>query len=384
MYSRIKASALLALITLAQATIALKIPYLGEVNETTALYYGIGGTLALNGIVFLSTYKWSTYHHPAALQKKKLELEYAERQRKEQQALEEKKLIEQREENERKKAREAQLKHLEAQQQVAAIHHTYADEMQQLETLHDKEKFYAIIKAKNGNEQYLLEHYFQKLTHDIHTLRFCETNILDGAEKQGHQQLLEVLEKIRRTFNTALSDIYKHEQETAKKFKLQQEAIQRIVQKEKLELEELESRIAANKSKTHKNNSLPQIKEDLHHVKNLVLSIAQISSETQHMQGKLYNQQVDQINNFLQKFRTDIDASIKDTAQKKALERELAEIKNLLEQIQKAKNVIVYPTATPAVPATCGASTGSSAGNPPPSFVNFPDSNAKPSAPPVD
>jgi|GEM_PF-3723062 len=384
MHSRTKISILCALITVAQLTSAIKIPYANIDIDNKLLQpavYALGGI----GLGFVATYSWTSYHHPAALEKKKLELAYAQQQRKEQEQLEKEKQKQQQEEQERKKAREAQHKHQEAQQQIVALGQLYAQEIKNSAALQDKEKFYAIIKSKNGNELYPLQHYFQALSHDIHTLRFCATDILDETEKRNHQYILEELEGIRRAYNIALSDTYKHEQEAAKKYKLQQEAIARIVKKEELEIEELKSRIAAHNSTTQANNQIHHVNESLYDIKNYLPSILKMCSETQHMQGKLYNQFADQINTALQKLSKEIDTALKNNGSNKDIQKNITEIKSALEQIQKnlSKNVIVYQNAAPTVPATCSSpSTGTSAGNPPPSFVSIPD--PKPSAPPMD
>src|ERR1700733_15282895 len=233
MHSRTKISILCALITVAQLTSAIKIPYANIDIDNKLLQpavYALGGI----GLGFVATYSWTSYHSPPTQEKQK----------------------QQQEEQERKKAREAQHKHQEAQQQIVALGQLYAQEIKNSAALQDKEKFYAIIKSKNGNELYPLQHYFQALSHDIHTLRFCATDILDETEKRNHQYILEELEGIRRAYNIALSDTYKHEQEAAKKYKLQQEAIARIVKKEELEIEELKSRIAAHNSTTQANNQI--------------------------------------------------------------------------------------------------------------------------------
>lgn len=304
----------------------------------------------------VATYIYSTYHHPAALEKRKLEysiaqqqkkelLEAQEKQRKEKHAYEAK-IAQEKLEKEKENTRiwhEQQRNN--AHKLLADVEHVYQSEIQLLadnKLLTQPQSFIEIIKSKYKILPFSC--YEQGVLHDLKCLKTIDPAYLpDEQKREKHKELIHTLENIIKTHNLKMADLQKAEQHEDEQTKKAQQAEWRTIEKEKLELEKL-------RNETH----LSQLK------------IKHVSQNTRNIEQILYR--IDTMNN-----RSTIDAKTNETQYKHSIilleginskQKELCQenkellkkvtgtethLTKLLNEIKKlfiAKNTTQTPTAT--------------------------------------
>lgn len=242
----------------------------------------------------------TSYYHPAALEKLKLE-----------QANEEKKKKELADQAEKDRKQAIEMKKLQALNLLLNIKHTYTDEFERIkkEKLHEKDNLLTIIRENYGMQDMPLNQYYTQLVTNIESLKYAE-NVLPAESQQERLTFVTNLERVFKVYNNQISDKAKQEKDIAENKHQCKEAEQRKIEKEKLDAQKLRLEIDTAKSIPQELNRLSEHANEaalkfseigslIHHLKAAVARLAQEFKQTTTKNQEKTELLIDQVRQYI-------------------------------------------------------------------------------------
>lgn len=292
--------------------------------EITArdLYVAAVTAVAASLATVTSTVYYLESHHPAALEREKLRIE--------QEAVKKKEAVEL---AAKQKAENLANQEQHTRHQLLKVMHTYQQELEALRAGSLKKKIAEIIKAKHNDNRMPLSVYHAKLMNDLQTLQANEHYAPEAITADYHN-IIDRLHDILHQYNLLHGQDLQAEQTAAEQKRKTDEADQRKVEKEQLEIQKLRTEIENQK---HLDHVLSRV-EDLEHK---ILFHARANTDQCNTISQILSKQGQEITTLKETMKSNNDF----------VKANHALIINMLEKIIKKKKEDKNPGPQPRYPA---------------------------------
>lgn len=254
----------------------------------------------------------SYYLHPAAARRAEIEA-----------TQEDKRMKAQKEEAEQLRQEQAEKERINASITLAKLLQDYALETKELENHKEltRERLTEIVRSKQSAYLSRFEDYYKALNSTIHSLHTIGV-LLSPEEKKSQLELLTKLQTVKHIFNKKLNEEINAEQEEAKRIRRHEEAEQRKIEREQLEIKKLRGDVEAQQTIKKTNDSVNLVLQRLDAIEQRQIS----AQKNNNLESASFRRQI-----------AELSEVIKDSVS--TARAQLATF--ILQQIDKAKEVVV-------------------------------------------